>query len=245
VKRRVIIVQARMASTRLPGKVLMDIGGKPMLSQQLGRLKRCRRVDDIVVATTTNPEDDPVAALADREGVRLFRGSENDVLSRYAGAAREARAGLVVRITADCPLIDAEQVDRVVQALEDGASEYDYAANTLDRRFPRGLDTETFFIDTLERVDRMATSKEAREHVTYFIHEEHPELFRILSVVDEEDHSDLRWTVDTPEDLLFVRKVYEGLGSAVLNAGYRDILAFVLPRPDLIAINRDVAQKTV
>jgi spore coat polysaccharide biosynthesis protein SpsF len=152
---------------------------------------------------------------------------------------------LVVRVTADCPLIDAEQVDRVVQALEDGAFEYDYAANTLDRRFPRGLDAEAFFIDTLERVHRMATSKAAREHVTYFIHGEHPELFRILSVVDEEDHSDLRWTVDTPEDLLFVRKVYEGLGVAGGNAGYRDLLAFVRARPDLIAINRDIAQKTV
>ena len=136
-RKRVVIVQARMASSRLPGKVLMDLCGKPMLAQLLGRLKRCMHADEIVVATTTKPGDDPVAALADREGVRVFRGSEDDVLSRYAGAAREARAGMVVRITADCPLIDPDQTDRVIQALEKGAAEYDYASNTQNRRFPR------------------------------------------------------------------------------------------------------------
>ena len=234
-----------MASTRLPGKVLMDLGGKPMLAQQLGRLKRCRCAEEIVVATTESEADDPVVALAKREGIRWFRGSEEDVLSRYRGAARESGADLVVRVTADCPLIDPAQTDRVIQALEAGASEYDYASNTLERRFPRGLDTEAFFADTLERVHRMAVSRAAREHVTYFVHSERPELFRLLSVTDVEDHSDLRWTVDKPEDVLFMRKVYEGMGEAMFTAGYREILSFLLARPDLTAINRDVDQKTV
>ncbi|GAB4364340.1 MAG: glycosyltransferase family protein [Deltaproteobacteria bacterium] len=243
--RRVIIVQARMASVRLPGKVLMDLCGKPMLSRQLARLRRCRYADEIVVATTDRRIDDPVVDLATREGFRCFRGSESDVLSRYRGAARESRADLVVRITADCPLIDPAQTDRVIRALDEGATGYDYASNTLERRFPRGLDTEALFADVLERVHRMATSPSAREHVTSFIHRERPELFRLLSVTDEEDHSDLRWTVDEPEDLLFVRKVYEELGDAVVEAGYRELLAFVLERPDLVALNRGVVQKPV
>src|SRR6266849_2137746 len=115
--RRVIIVQARMTSTRLPGKVLMNLAGRPMLAQQIRRLKRCREADEIVIATTTNASDDPIITVAEREGVRWFRGSEHDVLSRYVGAAHEARAEVVARITADCPLIDPEQTDAVITAI--------------------------------------------------------------------------------------------------------------------------------
>src|SRR5688572_8897689 len=127
--KRVIIVQARMTSTRLPGKVLMDLAGRPMLARQIRRLKDCRCADDIVVATTTNATDDPVVALADAEGVRWFRGSEDDVLSRYVGAAREANADMIVRITADCPLIDAELTDQVIEELQSLSTTYDYASN--------------------------------------------------------------------------------------------------------------------
>src|SRR5438045_4192115 len=124
--KRVIIVQARMTSTRLPGKILMDIAGKPMLAQQIRRLKHCRCVDDIVIATTTNATDDPVVALAETEGVGWFRGSESDVLSRYMGAAREANANIIVRVTSDCPLIDPELTDQVITALEAYSTECDY-----------------------------------------------------------------------------------------------------------------------
>lgn len=215
--KRVLVLQARTTSTRLPGKVLMDLGGRPMLARQLERLARCRQVDEIVVATTVNATDDPVVAVAEEAGVRWFRGSEADVLSRYAGAAREAGADVVIRSTADCPLIDPEIVDRVIDTLVDGRAELDYASNVVRRTYPQGLDVEALFRDTLERVDRMATSRPAREHVTWFIHSERPELFGIGSVTDAEDHSDLSWTVDTAEDLQRVRGIFGLLG---LDAAY-------------------------
>ena len=243
--RRVIIVQARMTSTRLPGKVLAEVAGRPMLAQQLRRLARCQQADEIVVATTTQSTDEPVQRVADAAGVRWFRGDEHAVLGRYLGAAREAAADLVVRITSDCPLIDPVETDRVIAALAAHAAECDYAANFLRRTYPQGLDAEALFRDTLERVGRLAGSSAAREHVTYFIYGERPDLFVCHSIVDAEDNSDLRWTVDTPQDLAFVRRVYEelGLGEHVLD--YRTILAFVRSRPDLSAINAAVKQREV
>src|SRR5689334_23239198 len=150
--RRVVIVQARMTSTRLPGKVLMDLEGKPVVERQLERLRRCRQADEVVWAVTTNADDDPLVELADRLGVRWYRGSEDDVLSRYLGAAREAEADLVVRVTSDCPLIDAAEVDAVIEGLH---AQDDYASNFLERRLPRGLETEALWRDTLERTARM------------------------------------------------------------------------------------------
>lgn len=241
--KRVVIIQARMTSTRLPGKVLLDLAGRPLLSQQLARLRASRETDEIVIATTVNATDDPLVELARKEGVRCFRGDEQDVLSRYLGAAREAKADLVVRITSDCPLIDAGETDRVIRDLREHASEADYAANILERTYPRGLDTEAFFMDVLERAARLGRSREAREHVTWLIHRERPELFVRRSVRDAADNSDLRWTVDTPEDLDVVRKIFAGLDLGNNAAPYRDVLAYVRARPELSAGNAAVAQK--
>jgi len=243
--KRVIIVQARMTSGRLPGKILMDLAGRPMLSQQIRRVRRCQRVDDVVVATTTNDSDAPVVSLAEAEGARWFRGSEEDVLGRYLGAARESKADIVIRVTADCPLVDPEMTDCVIQALEAHSNACDYAANVVERTFPRGLDTEVLFRETLERVGRLATSAPAREHVTYYILREHPELFLLRSVTDSEDNSDLRWTVDTAKDLAMIRLVYEQLSLASRPLPYRHVLAYVRSHPSLTAINAHVAQKTV
>ncbi|HAM34787.1 MAG TPA: hypothetical protein DEB40_00925 [Elusimicrobia bacterium] len=241
--KRVIIVQARMTSTRLPGKVLMDLAGRPMLAQQLRRLRDCRRADALVVATTTNSSDDPVADIARAEGAQAFRGSETDVLSRYALAAREACADIVVRVTSDCPLIDSEQTDRVIQALEDSAGTCDYASNILPRTFPRGLDAEAFTREALERMNSLASSAPAREHVTYFLLKERPELFKTCSVVDAQDNSDLRWTVDTPEDLAMVRRIYLELGLDRKILPYREVLAYARAHPELSALNAGVPQK--
>src|SRR5687767_7584473 len=140
----VIVVQARMTSTRLPGKVLMDVSGRPMLAWQIERLQRCA-AQEIVLATTSNAADDPVVELAARLGIRSFRGSEHDVLARFVGAARQAHADVVVRVTADCPLLDPAITDRVINELLEHRGECDYASNVLRRTYPRGLDVEAFF----------------------------------------------------------------------------------------------------
>lgn len=238
--RRVAIVQARMTSTRLPGKVLVDLDGRPMLAQQLRRMRQSRSLDEIVVATTVNGADDPVVELARREGARWYRGDEHDVLGRYLGAARESGAEVVVRITADCPLIDPDVVDRVIAALDRGC---DYASNTLQRTYPQGLDVEVFHRDVLERMTRLATSPPAREHVTYFLHRERPDLFVLRNVADGEDHSDLRWTVDTDADLELARAIFEAARLAERRVEYRDLVRLVRATPRLLAINAHVRQK--
>jgi spore coat polysaccharide biosynthesis protein SpsF len=240
--RTVVVVQARMTSTRLPGKVLMDLAGRPLLARQVDRLRACPDVDDIVIATTTNATDDALVALAEAAGVRWFRGSEDDVLSRYAGAAREAGADVVVRVTSDCPLIDPDELSAVIVAL---TPEYDYAANILERRLPRGLDAEALWRDTLERTARLATSTPAREHVTWFCHTERPDLFLLRSVVRPFDAADLRWTVDTPEDLALVRRIFDALGLAEAPRPFSEILAHVRAHPELAAINAHVEQKRI
>ena len=226
-----------MGSTRLPGKVLMDLAGRPMLQQQLRRLSQCRRVDDITVATTTDGSDDPVVSLAHEVGLRCFRGSEGDVLSRYLGAAEDSGADIIVRITGDCPLIDPELVDRVALELQENASRYDYASNVLERTYPRGLDAEAFTRDALDRLERLAQSPRDREHVTTYLREERPDLFLRCSVADTEDNSDLRWTVDTPEDLALVRQIYQELDLGNRYVPYRQVLAHVRAQPQLIRLD--------
>jgi spore coat polysaccharide biosynthesis protein SpsF len=211
--RTVAILQARMTSTRLPGKVLMDLCGEPMLGFELRRLLACGTIDEVVVATTVNAEDDPVVACAERVGVRWFRGSEHDVLSRYVAVAAETQADVVVRVTADCPFLDPAVVDRVVGSLEPGD---DYASNMILRTYPHGLDTEVLWRDTLERVGRLGSSPDAREHVTWFLRFERPDLFVLRSVTQDggRDDSDLRWTVDLQEDLERARRLCNALGLA-------------------------------
>ena len=228
-----------MGSTRLPGKVLMDLSGRPMLAQQLARLKRCRRLDELVIATTTNVTDDPVESLARAEGVRCFRGSEHDVLSRYVDAAVDAGADTVVRITADCPLIDPEVTDRVVRDLIDHSSACDYTSNTIERTYPRGLDVEAFFIDVLYRISRLSRRPEELEHVTLAVRTR-PSLFLCRHVKDNADNSDLRWTVDERPDLQVVRAIYDGLGLDRTPRPYREVLAFVRAHPELAAINAGI-----
>lgn len=235
--RTVAIVQARMGSSRLPGKVLMELGDGTMLACVVARLRAARTITDIVIATTTSSLDDAIVTEATRLGISIHRGSETDVLARYLGAARQSAADVVVRVTADCPLLDPRVVDAVVEALVPGV---DYASNTHDRSFPRGLDVEALHRDTLERIARLGTSAAAREHVTAFVMEQ-PELFRIVQVRGEHDASDLRWTVDTDEDLALVRRLFE-LGAP---ADYRELVATMRADPQLAAINAHVLQKAI
>lgn len=233
-----------MGSTRLPGKILVDLAGRPMLAQQLSRLRRCRMADDLIVATTSEPADDPVAIFAAAEGVGCFRGSETDVLRRYVGAARQSEADIIVRITADCPLIDPEQVDRVIASLEANAG-CDYASNVIKRTYPRGLDAEAFTRQILELMEREAVSPASREHVTHYLLKEHPERFKIRAVVDDQDNSDLRWTVDTPEDLRLIRRLYDELNLGRHFRPYQEILAYARSHPELAKLNAHVEQKKI
>ncbi len=240
---RVIIIQARTGSTRFPGKVLLDLAGSPMLVQQLRRLRKCSRADEIVIATTTNSADDEIVALAESQATRWFRGSEDDVLSRYVGAARDANADIVVRVTADCPLIDPVVTDRIIEALENGSATCDYASNVVNRTFPIGLDAEALFRDTLERIGRLGRSAASREHVTFFLLRERPDLFIVQSVTDTQDNSDLRWTVDTPEDMALARLVYQELGLADRSLPYAALISHVRAHPEWVALNAHVRQK--
>ena len=207
----VAVVQARMGSTRLPGKVLADVEGRPLLARVVERARRAARLVDVVVATTTHVEDDAVEALCGALGVRCVRGSERDVLDRYRQAARAAGAAQVARITADCPLLDPAVVDRVIATYE--AGEYEYVSNVEPPTWPDGLDVEVLSRETLERVWRMATLPSEREHVTLHVRS-HRDRFRVANVENDVDLSALRWTVDESTDLAFVRRVYARLGDA-------------------------------
>lgn len=240
-RRTVAIVQARMGSTRLPGKVLLPLLGEPMLTRVVRRTGRARSLDAIVVATSTASDDDAIAALAGREGWALERGSEHDLLDRFVQTARLHRAEVVVRITGDCPLIDPELIDETISAFE--AAPCDFACNTLEpRTFPRGLDVEVMTREALERAWREDRDPAWREHVTPYLYR-HPELFRLLRVAAPDDHSDQRWSVDTPEDLELVRRIYDAIGRD--DFGWREALVVVESHPDWMDINRGVVQKLV
>jgi spore coat polysaccharide biosynthesis protein SpsF len=240
--RTVAIVQARMGSTRLPGKCMMDIGGRPMLARVIAGTSRAKRIDSVIVATTTNPADDAIVRLCRDSRWLWSRGNESDVLDRYLDAATEHRAQIVVRITSDCPLVDPGVIDLVVdRLLETGPA--DYASNTLEpRTYPRGLDVEAFTYETLVRAWKKDDEPGSREHVTPYVYR-HPEVFRLVRVALERDLSGHRWTVDTAEDLELVRLLYANLPETGFD--WSDVLALAETHPEWIRINAHVEQRRV
>lgn len=237
-----IIIQARMMSTRLPGKVLMPVMGKPLLEYQIERLQRVRRADDIIIATTKNDTDQPIVDLADRLGIKVFRGSEEDVLSRYFGAAKENDLDVVVRITSDCPLIDPAVVDDVIGAYLENAENCDYVSNCLSRTFPRGMDTEVFPFSLLEQVCCEAIEQPYREHVTPYIYEDN-QRFRLMNVVFRRDESHHRWTVDTSEDLKLIEHILETLYPINRYFELEDVLVLMSAHSNWFEINSQIEQK--
>ena len=235
-----IIVQARMTSTRLPGKVLLPLAGEPMLTRLVERLRRVQRADGIVIATTTNATDDPIAALCSQLGMPCHRGSEHDVLSRYADAARLHGADTVVRITSDCPLIDPALIDQVIAAYEEGDS--DYVSNMLPPTWPYGMAVEVFSAAALAQAHAEATQAAEREHVTPFLYW-HPERYRLRNVASPVDLSQHRWTVDTPEDYELVGRLFDHLMPTHPHFTQADVLALLDQHPDWIAINQHIQQK--
>lgn len=232
----IAIIQARMGSTRLPGKVMADIAGKPMLWHVVNRVRKTSCVDHIVVATSTGPADDVVADFCTENAIDCFRGSEVDVLDRYYQAAKRFGANSVVRITADCPLIDPRVVDKVVSTFIQG--DYDYVSNILRYTYPDGLDVEVFSCTALEKAWREARTPTEREHVTPYIWASGR--FRLLNVENEVDLSprNLRWTVDEPSDLEFIRTIYARFDSPQCTFGFDEVLRLLEQTPQLVDINK-------
>jgi spore coat polysaccharide biosynthesis protein SpsF len=242
-ERVVGIVQARMASTRLPGKVLADLGGKPVLAWVVERAQRAESIDQVVVATTLSPEDGAVAAFCQDRGYAVTRGSMHDVLDRYYLAASEFKADVIVRLTADCPLIDPGLLDENIAAFLQAEPPLDFSANRLpgDRTVPIGLDTEICTFAALATAWREAEEPHQREHVMPFFYE-NPQRFNILHMRQEPDHGELRWTVDTPEDLEMLRAVVAHFPDDRFS--WKDVLALVEAQPDLAAINAGVQHRS-
>lgn len=237
----VAVVQTRMGSTRLPGKVLMDIGGATCLARVVRRLSRAKQISQIVIATTTSIADDVIVRTSQDLGVGYFRGSEQDVLSRYVGAAEKFCADAIVRITSDCPLIDPEIVDRVV--VEAVAAEVDYASNCSPRTYPRGLDTEFVTSLALHAANPIADQPHQREHATP-IFNERPDLFRTCFVCGDHDYSQYRWTLDTPEDLQLIRAIYARFNGSD-DFSWQDVISLMKRSPCLASINAHIVQKPV
>ena len=249
-----------MLSSRLPGKILADIAGQPMLGRVYLRTSRAASVAGTIFATTTDPSDDPVAEYCEFSGIPFTRGSLYDVLDRYYQTARQARADLVVRVTADCPVIDPALIDDVVNTLLDG--KYDFACNRLpppwQRTYPIGLDVEACTFQVLENAWKEADEPQHREHVMPFFYEGaqlsaisrqlsegvSPRGFRIALLNHTTDFGEYRWTVDTPQDLEFIRQVYSRFQGRD-DFSWKDVLDLVHREPDLMKINAGIRHKTL
>ena len=260
----VAIIQARMSSSRLPDKVLLNIGGKPMLVWVVERTRRAQSIDEVVVATTTDSTDDAIQALCQSRSYPCYRGSAFDVLDRYYQAARLHQAEIIVRITADCPLTDPNLVDNAVHAFtgfspgESGLDTesmqtahpgstfpYDFAANRLPppwgRTYPIGLDIEVCSLSALELAWKEAAAPHQREHVMPFFYDQ-PERFRILLINHDVDYGSLRWTVDTPQDLELVRQIVAHFHGQD-NFSWLEVLELIQDNPHLAQINAQVQSK--
>lgn len=236
----VAIIQARMGSSRLPGKVLERFAGRTALEHCVTRTRACPAIDEVVVATTTDPGDDVVVDACRGHGWRWFRGAEHDVLDRYYQAAREVGATDVVRVTSDCPLTDPAVLAELI-AVYRGADRADYASTSYPRpTFPLGISAEVVRFDVLERAWHEDRDPSWREHVTPFVYR-HPERFRLVGYGCEADYTDHRWTLDTAEDAALLRLLFDALGERP--AGWRDVLAIALAHPAWQAINAAIVQR--
>jgi spore coat polysaccharide biosynthesis protein SpsF len=242
---KVAIIQARMDSSRLPGKVMLDIAGQPMIVRVIERVNRAKSIDQVVLATTDNPSDDAIEQLCKQRGYHCFRGSQFNVLDRYYQAARIYNADVIVRITGDCPMIDPTIIDQVIHALLEG--QVDFATNRLPppwkRTYPIGLDTEVCTFEALERTWNEAVLSEDIEHVMPYMYSEAGR-FKIIILNNEVDYGHYRWTVDTQKDLELVRQVYAHFEGKD-DFGWLDVINLYKHHPDLRSLNADVVHKTV
>jgi spore coat polysaccharide biosynthesis protein SpsF len=236
--RTVCIIEARMDSSRLPGKVLLPVLGRPLLAHMIERLWRSERLDEVVIATTEDASSDPIVALADELDVEAFRGSTDDVLARVLGAAESAEAELIVSAAGDCPLLDPLVVDRVVEAYMGG--EADFCSNSRSDTYPRGMDVRVFSAAALAEIDGETDDPSDRQHVSMYFWT-HPERYRLLEVEsDDPSLGDFRLTVDEPEDLELVRAIFERLYPERPDFGLEEIVSLLRSDPALAALNAHV-----
>jgi spore coat polysaccharide biosynthesis protein SpsF len=239
------ILQARMSSSRLPGKVLTPILGIPMLQHQLQRLNQCKSIDKLVVATSTQSSDDLLASMCEQIGQACYRGDLNNVLKRFYdctvkyGAekygAEQSQPTHIVRLTGDCPLIDSSVVDDVVN--KHVQKKYDYTTNAYPQSFPDGLDVEVMTAQTLKTIYQKATQPEEFEHVTFYVRR-YAQDFSIGTLTCDQDLSEQRWTVDYPEDFALAKAVFEGLYEKNPHFNYQQVLTFLQHHPNVFALNR-------
>ncbi len=238
----VAIVEARMTSNRLPGKVLLPIGGIPALELLVSRLRQSKHIDAICVATTINAADDVIVALAQKLDISFFRGSESDVLGRVLGAAQSMSADIIVEITGDCPFVDPELVDRGVE--EFFAKDLDYASNTINATYPNGFDIQVFPTAVLAEVDMLTDDPVDRTHVSYYIYM-HPEKYRLHNWVADEASTgpQLRMTLDEDSDYRALLTVFDALSGENPNFSARDVVQYLRTHPEVVAMNDSVRQK--
>lgn len=242
--KKIAIIEARMSSTRLPGKVLRPILGRPMLALLVERLQCAEQLDGVVVATTVNPSDDPVETLTRKLGVGCFRGSEEDVLDRVLQAANAFAAEVIVEITGDCPLVESAKVDEMLSSFM--KMSIDFMANRLDGSYPDGLGLRIFKKELLQKIDHLTKDPVDREHVTLYIWD-HPELFSIHHFNNRLNpkYWDLRLTVDTSEDFDLISKIFEELYPANRNFGLPEIIDLLERKPEMLDINQHITAKPV
>lgn len=233
------ILQARVSSSRLPGKVLKPLVGQPMFVRQIERIRRASLIDRLVLATSIDPSDDPLAELAGRHDIPFHRGPLEDVLTRFMGSAQPYGPDWVVRLTGDCPLADPQVIDRVIE--ETLAAGADYGSNTIVPTYPDGLDVEVVRYGVLETIAREPRTPAEREHVTLAIHRR-PDRFKLHSVTQTPDLSHLRWTVDNPEDFALVQRIYEGLYPVDPAFVTADVLALLERHPEWLELNAGLAR---
>lgn len=235
------IVQARMGSTRLGGKVMMEVLGKPLLQHMIERLHHSQYLEDIIIATTIDKKDDNIMALCEKIGVKTFRGSEEDVLDRYYNATKQYNVDIIVRMTSDCPLIDPKVVDRVIKYYFDNKDEFDFVSNMHPPTFPDGLDVEVIPFKTLKKAWQEAKKSYEREHVSPYIWD-NPKMFKIGNVAyTDELHLKERWTLDYEEDYFFIKRVFEELYSKRNIFYMEDILELLNRKPEIRKINQKYA----
>ncbi len=242
--RTVMIVQARMSSTRLPGKVMKTILGRPVLSYLVERLRQVTLADGLVIATSEQPEDDVIEAFCRDAKVQVVRGSLNDVLARYAKAAQASEADAIVRICSDCPLIDPVAVDEAIAYYLQHYPRYEWVCNAVERHYPRGYEVEVFSRRALDVAAADAKEPDEREHVTPYLYR-HPELFGLGSVVSKANLGTQRWVLDTPEDFELISRILTELYPRMPNFRTQDIVEVLKHHPTWLQLNAHVAQNLV